>query len=139
MVVNQAIRRNGAKLLIVADKKGKLDKLPGAKTLLSKPGLELDVLNAMAKVLLDEGFAKTEGVEGLEELKQGAPEVEVQLVFGQGQLLCQQGPQLRIVGQAIHDAIRRPGVALGELGHGVGQVGQRAVGLVGHDGLGHGL
>jgi NADH-quinone oxidoreductase chain G len=69
MVVNQAIRRNDAQLLVVADKRGKLDKLPRAKTLLSKPGLELDVLNAMAKVLLDEGLAKTEGVEGIEELK----------------------------------------------------------------------
>ncbi len=69
MVVNQAIRRNEAQLLVVADKRGKLDKLPRAKTLLSKPGLELDVLNAMAKVLLDEGLAKTEGVEGIKELK----------------------------------------------------------------------
>jgi NADH-quinone oxidoreductase subunit G len=69
MVVNQAIRRNSAKLVVLADKRGKLDKLPGAKTLLSKPGLELDVLNAMAKVLLDEGLAQTAGVEGLEELK----------------------------------------------------------------------
>ena len=69
MVVNQAVRRNGAKLLVVADKRGKLDKLPGAKTLLSKPGLELDVLNAMAKVLIDEGLAQTEGVTGLAELQ----------------------------------------------------------------------
>ncbi|MBE0576649.1 MAG: NADH-quinone oxidoreductase subunit NuoG [Desulfuromonadales bacterium] len=69
MVVNQAIRRNGAKLLVIADKRGKLDKLPGARTLLSKPGLELDVLNAMAKVLIDEGLAQTEGIEGLAELK----------------------------------------------------------------------
>jgi NADH-quinone oxidoreductase chain G len=69
MVVNQAIRRNGAKLLVLADKRGKLNKLPGAKTLLSKPGLELDVLNAMAKILLDEGLAQTDGVEGLKELK----------------------------------------------------------------------
>ncbi len=69
MVVNQAIRRNDAKLLIVADKKGKLNKLPGAKTLLSKPGLELDVLNAMAKVILDEGLAQTEGVEGVAEFQ----------------------------------------------------------------------
>ena len=69
MVVNQAIRRNGAKLLVLADKRGKLDKLPGAKTLLSQPGLELDVLNAMSKVLLDEGLAQTEGVDGIEELK----------------------------------------------------------------------
>lgn len=69
MVVNQAIRRNDAKLFVLADKRGKLDKLPGAKTLLSKPGLELDVLNAMAKVLLDENLAKTEGVAGLAELQ----------------------------------------------------------------------
>ena len=69
MVINQAVRRNDAKLLVLADKRGKLDKLPGAKTLLSKPGLELDILNAMAKVLLDEGLAQTEGIDGLEELK----------------------------------------------------------------------
>ncbi|MDH3960009.1 MAG: molybdopterin-dependent oxidoreductase, partial [Desulfuromonadales bacterium] len=76
MVVNQAIRRNGAKLAIVADKKGKLDKLPGAKTLLSRPGLELDVLNAMARLLLDEGLAQTEGIEGLEELKTALADFE---------------------------------------------------------------
>ena len=69
MVVNQAIRRNEAQLLVVADKKGKLDKLPRAKTLLSQPGLELDVINAMCKVLLDEGLAKTDGVDGVEELQ----------------------------------------------------------------------
>ncbi|MGW8311981.1 MAG: NADH-quinone oxidoreductase subunit NuoG [Desulfuromonadales bacterium] len=69
MVVNQAIRRNEAKLLVIADKRGKLDKLPGAKTLLTKPGLEVDVLNAMARVLIDEGLAKTEGIDGLDDLK----------------------------------------------------------------------
>jgi predicted molibdopterin-dependent oxidoreductase YjgC len=69
MVVNQAIRRNEAQLFVVADKKGKLDKLPRAKTLLSQPGLELDVLNAMCKVLLDEGLAKTDGLDGVAELK----------------------------------------------------------------------
>jgi len=69
MVVNQAIRRNQAQLFVVADKKGKLDKLPRAKTLLSQPGLELDVLNAMCKVLLDEGLAKTEGLDGVEALQ----------------------------------------------------------------------
>jgi len=69
MVVNQAIRRNEAQLFVVADKKGKLNKLPRAKTLLSQPGLEVDVINAMCKVLLDEGLAKTEGVDGVDELK----------------------------------------------------------------------
>ncbi len=69
MVVNQAIRRNEAKLLVLADKRGKLSKLPGAKTLLTKPGLELDILNAMARVLLDEGLAQTEGVDGIADLQ----------------------------------------------------------------------
>jgi NADH-quinone oxidoreductase chain G len=69
MDINQAIRRNEAKLFVVADKRGKLDKLPGSRTLLSKAGLELDVLNAMARVLLDEGLAKTDGLEGLDQLK----------------------------------------------------------------------
>jgi len=76
MVVNQAIRRNEAQLVVVADKKGKLDKLPRAKTLLSQPGLELDVINAMCKVLLDEGLAKTDGVDGVEELKAALADFE---------------------------------------------------------------
>ncbi len=70
MVVNQAVKRNDAQLWIVADKTGKFAKLPGAKSLLHRPGLELDVLNGLARVLLDEGLAHTDGVEGLAELKQ---------------------------------------------------------------------
>ena len=70
MVINQAVRRNNAQLLVVADKRGKLSKLPRAKTLLSGPGLELDVLNGMSQVLLAEGLAKTDGIQGVDELKQ---------------------------------------------------------------------
>ena len=69
MVVNQAIRRNEAQLFVLADKKGKLSKLPRSKTLLSQPGLELDVLNAMCRVLLDEGLAQTDGIQGFDEFK----------------------------------------------------------------------
>lgn len=71
MVVNQAVKRNEAQLWIVADKVGKFAKLPNARNLLHRPGMELDVLNGMARVILDEGLAKTEGLEGLEELTQG--------------------------------------------------------------------
>ncbi|HKL25778.1 MAG TPA: NADH-quinone oxidoreductase subunit NuoG [Desulfuromonadales bacterium] len=74
MVINQAVRRNNAQLLVVADKRGKLSKLPRAKTLLSGPGLELDVLNGLCQVLLDEGLAKTEDVAGVEQLKQSLAE-----------------------------------------------------------------
>lgn len=69
MVVNQAVKRKEARMFVLADKKGKFDKLPGAKTLLAKPGLEVNVLNAMSQVLLAEGLAVTEAVEGVEELQ----------------------------------------------------------------------
>jgi NADH-quinone oxidoreductase chain G len=69
MVVNQAVKRHDAHLFIVSDKKGKFTKLPHAETLLSRPGLEVNILNAMAQVLLAEGLATTDGVEGVEELK----------------------------------------------------------------------
>jgi NADH-quinone oxidoreductase chain G len=69
MVVNQAVKRRGAHLFVVTDKKGKFTKLPHAETLLSRPGLEVNILNAMAQVLLAEGLAVTDGVEGVEELK----------------------------------------------------------------------
>ena len=68
MVVNQAVKRRGAQLLVVSDKKGKFTKLPNAKTLLTKPGLEVSVLNAIAQVLVAEGLAVAEGVEGMAEL-----------------------------------------------------------------------
>ncbi|SHJ22191.1 NADH-quinone oxidoreductase subunit G [Malonomonas rubra DSM 5091] len=71
MVVNQAIRRNEAKLTVVADKLGKFTKLPNARTLLHKPALELNIINAICSVLLEEGLAKTDGLEGLDDLKKG--------------------------------------------------------------------
>ncbi len=69
MVVNQAVKRNDAQLLVVSDKKGKFTKLPHAQTLLAKPGNEVSVLNGMAQVLISEGLAVTEGVQGIDELK----------------------------------------------------------------------
>ncbi|ORJ57455.1 NADH-quinone oxidoreductase subunit NuoG [Geothermobacter hydrogeniphilus] len=70
MVVNQAVKRAGAKLLVVSDKKGKFAKLPNAETLLGKPGTEVNILNAICAALLESGKAVTEGVAGLDELKQ---------------------------------------------------------------------
>lgn len=80
MVVNQAVKRHDAKLSIVSDKKGKLTKLPHANTLLTKPGTEVNVLNAMAHVLLSEGLAATEGVEGVEALRKALSEYSPQAV-----------------------------------------------------------
>jgi len=69
MVVNQAIRRNEAELIVLADKRGKLTKLPHAETLLAAPGLEVNVINAMCQTLLEEGLAATDGIEGVDALK----------------------------------------------------------------------
>ena len=69
MVVNQAVKRHDAQLIVVSDKKGKFTRLPHAETLLTCPGLEVNVLNALAQVLIEEGLAVTEGVEGLGALK----------------------------------------------------------------------
>ncbi len=55
--------------MVISDKKGKFTKLPHAKTLLTKPGLEVNVLNAMAQSLLADGLAVTEGVSGIDQLR----------------------------------------------------------------------
>lgn len=66
--INLGVKRKGVDLRIVSDKKGKLGKLPGAQTLVHKPGTEIALLNAMAKVIIDAGLAD-ESAAGLAELK----------------------------------------------------------------------
>lgn len=80
MVINQAIRRNDAKLSVIADKFGKLSKLPNARTLIHKPGMELNLLNALCHTLIEEGLTKTEGVDGLDDLKAGLKDYSAEAV-----------------------------------------------------------
>ncbi len=80
MVVNQAVKRRDAKLIVISDKKGKFTKLPHAETLLTKPGLEVNLLNAMSQCLLAEGLAVTEGIHGLDELKTALAEYTPEMV-----------------------------------------------------------
>lgn len=54
--INMAVKNKGANLQILSDKRGKLGKLPNATTLLHKPGTEVALLNALAKVLIDENL-----------------------------------------------------------------------------------
>ena len=91
MVVNQAVKRSDAQLWLVADKRGKFAKLPRAKNLLHRPGMELDVLNGLARVLLDEGLAQTEGVEGLAELKSALAD------FGADQVAARTGVEAEVL------------------------------------------
>jgi len=55
--INLGVKRKGVNLRIVSDKKGKLSKLPGAQTYVHKPGSEVFLFNALAKVIADEGLA----------------------------------------------------------------------------------
>lgn len=70
--INLAVKRKGVGLRIVSDKYGKLAKLPSAVTYIHKPGYEVKLFNALAKIVIDEGLANNEAVAaipGYEEFK----------------------------------------------------------------------
>ncbi|MBU5638514.1 molybdopterin-dependent oxidoreductase [Geomonas sp. Red69] len=66
--INLGVKRKGVALRIVSDKKGKLTRLPGAKTTVHAPGSEVALFNALCKSVIDQGLA-AEGVAGLDALK----------------------------------------------------------------------
>jgi formate dehydrogenase major subunit/NADH-quinone oxidoreductase subunit G len=51
--INMAVKNHDVTLKILSDKHGKLSKLPNARTLVHTPGSEVAILNAMAKVIID--------------------------------------------------------------------------------------
>jgi len=55
--INMAVKNKDVKLKILSDKSGKLSKLPGARTLVHTPGSEIAIINALAKVILDNKLA----------------------------------------------------------------------------------
>lgn len=55
--INLGVKNRAIKLNILSDKRGKLSKLPGAKTLIHRPGSEVAVLNAICKSILDQKLA----------------------------------------------------------------------------------
>ena len=56
--INMAVKNRGIALNIVSDKRGKLSRLPGAHLTVNKPGSDVVLLNAIAKVIIDENLAK---------------------------------------------------------------------------------
>ncbi|MBI1922074.1 MAG: molybdopterin-dependent oxidoreductase [Geobacter sp.] len=69
--INLGVKRKDVDLRIISDKKGKLTKLPGAKTYLNIPGTETLLVNALAKTLVDENLvdAAAASITGFEEWK----------------------------------------------------------------------
>jgi NADH-quinone oxidoreductase chain G len=70
--INLGVKRQGVDLRVVSDKRGKLAKLPKATAYVHKPGSEVALFNAMARVIIDENLLDTEflaSVSGLDQLK----------------------------------------------------------------------
>ncbi|WP_243374316.1 molybdopterin-dependent oxidoreductase [Geotalea sp. SG265] len=67
--INLGVKRKGVDLRVISDKKGKLSRLPKAKTYVYKPGNEILLVNALAKVIVDNNLTDPSamGVAGLEE------------------------------------------------------------------------
>ena len=63
--VNLAVKRREAQIRILSDKKGKFSKLPGAQTFLHRPGCEVLIVNALAKVILDENLHDASSVQAI--------------------------------------------------------------------------
>lgn len=104
MVINQAVKRNSARLSVITDKNGKLTRMPHARALLHKPGLEVNLLNAMCRFLLDEGLARTEGLQGLKEYRESLADYAVESVAAatgvSADAICQAARELAEAGNA---------------------------------------
>ena len=83
--INMAVKNQGTRLTILSDKRGKLSKLPDAKTLLHKPGSEVTVINAIAKAILDGKLAagSAAAVPGYADLEQVLSGFAPEAVAGQ--------------------------------------------------------
>lgn len=69
--INLGVKRRNVDIRIISDKKGKLSRLPKARTYVHKPGNELFLVNALAKAILDNNLvdASASGINGLEDYK----------------------------------------------------------------------
>lgn len=83
--INMAVKNKDVKLNILSDKRGKLSRLPGAKTLVHAPGSEVAVINAIAKSILDDKLAAGSAatVPGYAELEKALAGFAPETVAGQ--------------------------------------------------------
>ncbi|HEY6871755.1 MAG TPA: molybdopterin-dependent oxidoreductase [Geobacteraceae bacterium] len=85
--INLGVKRQEVDLRIVSDKRGKLGKLPKAVNYVHKPGSELLLFKALARVIIDENLADAAAgaISGLDELKKslaGCTPAEVAVACG---------------------------------------------------------
>lgn len=80
--INMAVKNKGVKLEVISDKRGKLSRLPGASLLLNRPGSDVALLNAVAKVLIDENLAVTPATSELAAALQNATPEKMASICG---------------------------------------------------------
>lgn len=86
--INMAVKNSGVKITILSDKRGKLSKLPDAKTAVHRPGSEVALLNAIAKSLIDEKLVdpSAAALPGYAELEKALSGFSVEAVAAQSGL-----------------------------------------------------
>ena len=86
--INMAVKNKDVKLKILSDKSGKLSKLPDARTLVHTPGSEIAIINALAKVILDNKLADSSAasVPGYAELEKALADFTPEAVAAQSGL-----------------------------------------------------
>ncbi|HIJ80202.1 MAG TPA: molybdopterin-dependent oxidoreductase [Desulfuromonadales bacterium] len=94
--INMGVKNKGIKLSILSDKKGKLSKLPDAKTLVHAPGSEVALLNAVARAILDSRLAdgSAASVPGYAELEKSLASFTPEAVAAQSGLKVEDIKQL---------------------------------------------
>lgn len=115
--INLGVKRKGVDLRIVSDKKGKLGKLPGAKTTVHAPGSEIVLLNAMAKVIIDAGLADA-AAPGLSELKGSLADATLEKAAAACGVSAEEISQLAKDYAAAEKALIVLPIGLGYPGHG---------------------
>ena len=83
--INLAVKNNGVKLTVLSDKRGKLSKLPDARTAVHTPGSEVVVLNAICKSIIDQKLvsATAASIPGYSELETALKAFEPDAVAAQ--------------------------------------------------------
>lgn len=82
--INMAVKNKGTSINILSDKRGKLGKLPGAKTLLHVPGSEISLIKAISKSILDgkKAAVTASAIAGFSQLEQSLAAFAPETVAG---------------------------------------------------------
>jgi len=118
--INLGVKRKGVDLRIISDKTGKLAKLPNAATYLHKPGAEIMLVNALAKVIVDENLvdASSQSVAGLDALKALLAGVDLQAAASASGVTVESIKELATAYAKAEKALILMPTGLGYPGHG---------------------